>query len=187
MADEPGQPMRRWMREYRNSTGLITYPGLFYSRRVMPTSTAALRHFLNNSTIYIKPEQTRRAARSILAGGGLLTAEGEMHTRQRKVLNPAFAVGYIREIVPRFWEKATDLADVLQTMVATQPPEGIEVFRQLGLATLDIIGSAGCVSSFHILMKKGSDMNSILYIIRMIHSQRLMRLYLTSVLELHRF
>jgi cytochrome P450 len=130
------------MRAYRNPSGIITYPGLFYVRRLMPTSTSAIQHVLNNWTLYVKPEQARANLSAIL-GDGLLVAEGEMHKRQRKVLTPAFAVGYVREIVPIFWDKATALADKLQSRLATQSAEGIEINRDLSLATLDIIGSAG--------------------------------------------
>src|SRR5438876_886356 len=100
------------MRRYRNRTGLVSYPGLFYTRRLMPTSSSATQHILNNWTIYVKPEQSRRSLKNIL-GDGLLTAEGDMHKRQRKVLNPAFATGYVRDIVPIFSEKAEDLVDTL--------------------------------------------------------------------------
>jgi cytochrome P450 len=118
------------------------YPGLFQVRRIMPTSTSAIQHILNNWTLYIKPEQLRVNLSANL-GDGLLVAEGEMHKRQRKVLTPAFAVGYVREIVPIFWDKATALADKLQARVASQTPQGIDVDRDISLATLDIIGSAG--------------------------------------------
>jgi cytochrome P450 len=141
-AEEPGQAHKRWMREYRNPTGLVSYPGLFYVRRVMPTSSATVQHILNNWTLYIKPEQSRRALSRIL-GDGLLTAEGEMHRRQRKVLTPAFATGYIRDIVPIFTDKSADLVNTLLHEVSNQGPEGIEMLRYLSRTTLDIIGSAG--------------------------------------------
>jgi cytochrome P450 len=140
--EEPGQAHLRWLREYRNETGLISYPGLFYVRRVMPTTSTTLQHILNNTHIYTKPEQARRSLRTIL-GDGLLTAEGEMHKRQRKVLNPAFAPGYVRDVVPIFEEKAVDMVDLLLEELKNQPAEGIELFRFLSRTTLDIIGSAG--------------------------------------------
>ena len=128
------------MREYRNPTGLVSYPGLFYVLRIMPTSTSAIQHILNNWTIYIKPEESRRALRSIL-GDGLLTAEGEMHRRQRKVLNPAFATGYVRDVVPIFADKANELVDLILEDV--QRGEDVEVFHFLSRCTMDIMGAAG--------------------------------------------
>lgn len=109
----------------------------------MPTSSEAVQHILNNWTIYIKPENARRSLRGIL-GDGLLTAEGEMHKRQRKVLNPAFATGYVRDIMPIFSAKGDDLVSTLIEQLPSQSAEGIEVTGLLGRTTLDIIGSAGC-------------------------------------------
>jgi cytochrome P450 len=130
------------MREFRNPTGLVQYPGLFAVRRLIPTSTAAIQYVLNNPSIYVKPPQSLRALRSIL-GDGLLTAEGEMHRRQRKVLTPAFATGYIRDVMPIFNAKGNDLVEVLMEAMKAQGKEGIEMFSFLSRCTLDIIGSAG--------------------------------------------
>jgi len=130
------------MREYRNPTGLISYPGVFYSRRLFPISGSALQHILNNSTIYVKPDRSRDGLRRIL-GDGLLTAEGEAHKRQRKILTPAFGTGHIRASVEVFSEKAENIVNALQIAVKDQPAEGIEVFKYLSRTTLDIIGKAG--------------------------------------------
>lgn len=139
---DPGEAHLRWLREYRNPTGLISYPVLFYTRRVMPTTSATIQHVLTNSKIYIKPELERKTLENIL-GQGLLTAEGELHKRQRKVLSPAFGTGYVREIVPIFTEKANHLVAVLAEQLNSQKADGIEVFAVLSRCTLDIIGSAG--------------------------------------------
>jgi cytochrome P450 len=108
----------------------------------MPASSSTVQHILNNWTIYIKPAQARTQLKSIL-GDGLLTAEGEVHKRQRKVLNPAFATGYVRDIVPIFWAKSTDMVDLMLEAIKSQSAEGTEVFKFLSRSTLDIIGAAG--------------------------------------------
>ena len=108
----------------------------------MPTSGVTIQHITTNSTIYVKPRFVRKAIERVL-GKGLLTAEGERHKRQRKVLNPAFATGYIREIVPIFSEKATELVNMLLEDVKSQSGEGINVLPLLNRVTLDIISSSG--------------------------------------------
>jgi cytochrome P450 len=142
MNEEPGQAHLRWLRKYRNSTGFITFPGLFYTRHIMATSSLTVQHILNNMNIYVKGEQARRAIESFL-GKGLLTAEGEIHKKQRKVLNPAFATSYIRGIFPIFSAKAEELVDTLLEQVKSQSAEGINVLPLLNRSTLDIMGSAG--------------------------------------------
>lgn len=139
---EPGEAHLLWLDKYRNPTGLVSYPVLFYTRRVMPTTSSTIQHILTNSDIYIKPELERRTLENIL-GQGLLTAEGDLHKRQRKVLSPAFGTGYVREIVPIFTEKADHLVAILEAQLNSQKAEGIEVFGLLSRCTLDIIGSAG--------------------------------------------
>ena len=113
----------------------------------MPTSSFTLQHVLNNNSLYLKPKLERDTLESIL-GKGLLTTEGETHKRQRKVLNPAFAMSYVRDIVPIFSEKANELVDCVFEQLKAQTAEGVEMFRLLSCATFDIIGSAGlCVVS----------------------------------------
>ena len=141
---EPGEAHLLWLRKYRNPTGLISYPVLFYTRRVMPTTSSTIQHILTSSNIYIKPELERKTLERIL-GQGLLTAEGDLHKRQRKVLTPAFGTGYVREIVPIFTEKANHMVAILEAQLNSQESEGIEVFGLLSRCTLDIIGCAGAV------------------------------------------
>ena len=115
---------------------------LFYARDVLVVSSSTAQHVLNNTAIYQKPEADAKAAIDML-GNGLITAEGEIHKRQRKVLNPAFAPGYIRDIVPIFSEKAGELVKLVATQLKSQTAEGINIYPFLKFATLDIIGAAG--------------------------------------------
>jgi cytochrome P450 len=108
----------------------------------MPTSIVTVQHVTSNPTIYVKPGFVRKAIERVL-GKGVLTAEGERHKRQRKVLNPAFSTDYIRNIVPIFSAKATELVTMLLDDVTAQPAEGIDVLPLLNRVTLDIISSSG--------------------------------------------
>lgn len=114
----------------------------------MPTSNVTLQHITSNPSIYVKPEFARIAIERVI-GKGLLTAVGEKHKRQRKVLNPAFSTGYIRDIVPSFSAKATELVNMLLHDVKSrsQATEGINVLPLLNRVTLDIISSSGVSSS----------------------------------------
>jgi len=108
----------------------------------MPTSSATVQYVTSNPTIYVKPRFVRKAIERVL-GKGVLTAEGERHKRQRKLLNPAFSTDYIRKIVPIFSAKATELVTVLLDDVKSQPAQVIDVLPLLARVTLDIISSSG--------------------------------------------
>ena len=109
---------------------------------MIPTSSATVQHVTSNLTIYARPMFARKAIERVL-GKGVLTAEGERHKRQRKILNPAFSTDYIRKIVPIFSAKASELVTVLLDYVKSQLAQEIDVFPLLTRVTLDIISSSG--------------------------------------------
>ena len=45
-----------------------------------------------------------RRGLNLLIGPGLLSATGDIHRRQRKMLNPVFSAAYMRGITPFFYE-----------------------------------------------------------------------------------
>jgi cytochrome P450 len=150
LQEEPGQAHRRWAQKYRNPTGLISFPGVFYTRQLLVTSSATVQHVLN-SGLYLKPSFAKKAMERVL-GKGLLTAEGDQHKRQRKLLNPAFATSYIRDIVPIFSSKAAELVDKMLDDMKLQSAEGMDISPLLRRSTLDIIGAAGLLPSKLYLM-----------------------------------
>ena len=111
----------------------------------MPTSSDTIQHITSNPSIYVKPRFVRKAIERVL-GKGVLTAEGDRHKRQRKVLNPAFSTSSIRRMVPIFSAKARDLVNILLDDVKLQSAQGINVFPLLNRVTLDIISSSGVPS-----------------------------------------
>ena len=142
ITEGPGKAHIRWLRQYRNPTGLITYPSIFYLRRVMPTSAAVVQHILSSPT-YVTPQFVRRSIR-LFGGDGLVAAEGKMHARQRKILSPAFATRNVRDLIPIFEEKADNLVkNLLQRISAETSMARIDISGPVRCATLDIIGSAG--------------------------------------------
>jgi cytochrome P450 len=119
---------------------MISYSSLG-ARRIVPYSPAALAFFLNNPN-FIKPQRTTNFIK-IMIGDGLVTAEYDIHKRQRRILTPAFAIPHIKAITPHFWAKANQLAELWRPLCSTQSEEGIEVGNWTSRATLDVIGLAG--------------------------------------------
>ncbi|CAB4429226.1 unnamed protein product [Rhizophagus irregularis] len=65
---------------------------------------------LNHVYDYIKPPNFLADA-ILIAGRGLVLAEGEEHKRQRKMMNPAFTHNNIKEMVPTFIRVAFTLKE----------------------------------------------------------------------------
>ena len=136
-------PQRTWIKDYDNPIGAISYLSLG-ATRIVPYSPAALAFFLNSPN-YIKPPRASNFIR-IIIGDGIVVAEHDEHKRQRRILTRAFALSYIRQIMPHFWSKAIQLTEEWRPIVESQPGAVIDVLRWMNRVTLDIIGLAGLTS-----------------------------------------
>lgn len=163
--------MARWQAEFGNA---FVYRGFIGGCRLMLLDDLALAHILAHPDDYPKPDFVRDSLASMAAGHqGLLTSEGEMHRKQKKILTPAFATQHVRSLAPVFWHKARQLRDHWRNSTASTTATtnnndidagvGVEisvgddgsttmdVLGWLGQATLDVIGLAGFGYHFHSL------------------------------------
>ncbi|KAI0353766.1 cytochrome P450 [Trametes cingulata] len=115
------------------------------------TDTKALNHIFLHSSEYPRPEYIRRDLSKILCEG-LLCTEGEKYKQQRRVLNPAFGPGQIREATNIFFEKAIELRNQWAAKIENgQQLARIDALHGLNLATLDAIGLAAFDHDFEAL------------------------------------
>jgi hypothetical protein len=122
----------------------------------------AISYILQHTEIFQKDDLTRTFLRRIL-GEGLLNVEGSDHRRQRKVMNPAFGPGLIRDHhLPIFYDKAYQLKEVLLGLISSSSSSGsgsetslhgtrMDISKWLGKTTLDVIGLAGFGYDFNSL------------------------------------
>ncbi|KAJ7272933.1 cytochrome P450 [Mycena rebaudengoi] len=123
----------------------------FILTRLYTMDSKAINHFLMNSDIYQKPEATRYTL-SQLIGPGVLVVEGDIHKKQRKIMNPAFGPAQLRELTGIFVEKSIQLRDIWASQIAQEGRIApVEVMSWLNKATLDMIGLAGFGYSFNAL------------------------------------
>jgi cytochrome P450 len=104
-----------------------------------------MSHVLKNSMIYEKPWQSRRLITGLI-GCGMLSAEGSIHKRQRRVATPAFSIQNMRALVPLVFRKGEELKDRWLSMIAEQDGDGairLDVAHWISRATFDVIGLAG--------------------------------------------
>ncbi|KAF9965356.1 hypothetical protein BGZ70_004998 [Mortierella alpina] len=142
LREEAGVPHRAWIDQYG---GLVCYRGLFNNQRILLADPKAIHHvFVTNSYKYVKAARTRRLLGQV-TGYGVLLAEGDAHKKQRKMINPAFGLGHIKEMVRRFDGQNVDRAR-----------RSIQV---KGDRTLDIIGQAGFGYDFRSLVNPDSELS----------------------------
>ncbi|KAG0221298.1 cytochrome P450 [Mortierella sp. GBAus27b] len=144
LAEDAGVPHLKWIEEY-GGLGLVRYRGIFGQERLLLADPKAIQHvFSTHSYMYVKPKQTVRLLSQVLGFGVLLT-EGDVHRKQRKMLNPAFGHKHIKDMAPIMAGPAKTLGEIWNRRVNESKTGVVEVdvSAQLGSATLDIIGLAG--------------------------------------------
>lgn len=140
--EECGLPQRRWHRKYGP---IVRYFFPFGCERLSIADDMAIRHLtVKNHHNFPKPVRAKLWMVRIL-GEGVLLAENDEHTTQRKALTPGFSTSAIRTFTPIFWDKAIHMAN-LQRQQLEATGEGfisLEVLEWFNRCTLDIIGVAG--------------------------------------------
>lgn len=111
-----------------------------------------MSHILQHSMTYEKPWPSRQLI-SGLIGVGMLSAEGQVHKRQRRVATPAFSIQAMRALIPLVFSKGTELKEKWLFMMkeaGVQPGQGhlINVCSWSSRATFDVMGTAGSSQYF---------------------------------------
>ncbi|KAK0188253.1 cytochrome P450 [Armillaria mellea] len=131
------------------------YKGFLSGSRLMTTDPVALSYILGHAYDYPKPDFVRDTLAAMGAGEeGLVTSEGEVHRRQRKILSPAFSLSHIKSLTPIFWDKAEQLRDIW--LQSSGNSVRVDALSYLARATLDVIGLAGFGYHFDSLSSRGN-------------------------------
>ncbi|KAJ4489396.1 cytochrome P450 [Lentinula edodes] len=114
------------------------------------------------TSAYGYPKSTDSAQITTLQfGRGILSVEGETHSRHRKVLNPAFSVTQLRQFLNLFQRTSTRLADKLQHEELGSDGKVVNVTHWLPRATLDIIGESAFDYKFGALDGEANELSEI--------------------------
>ncbi|KAI0633788.1 cytochrome P450 [Trametes polyzona] len=143
----------RWFEQYGPTFKDTEF---FMTPRVWSMDPRAINHVFTHSVDYQRPEESRKFFSDFFGKGLVLLNYGEQHRQQRRILNPAFGPAQVRGLTEIFVQKAAELRDVWS--MAVQKDGGaarINVNRELGKMTLDIIGLAGFSYDFHAVDPEG--------------------------------
>ncbi|EJU01812.1 cytochrome P450 [Dacryopinax primogenitus] len=146
----------QWLQEYGATYATRV---IFGNWRLNTIDPRAVAHILSHTEIYPKPEPTKAMLRSAI-GEGLVVAEGETHKRQRRIMNPSFSPGQIREVTPIFYDVSYELRDALNRAVDDVSDQQIDIYSWIGRASLDIIGIAGFDYRFNALEDDSNELFS---------------------------
>ncbi|KAI9323423.1 cytochrome P450 [Dichotomocladium elegans] len=158
LREETGAPQKKWAKQYGP---VIRYYGLFNRPRIAITDPVLLKQVLTIQQYdFVKtPEGVRFLSRVL--GHGILVTEGDIHKRQRKLLNPAFSLQSTKDLVPVIYEPVFELFKQWDT-VFTNPnePVAMDISRWMSYVTLDVIGLAAFGEHFK-TVQYGGDSNKV--------------------------
>ncbi|KAH9025548.1 cytochrome P450 [Lactarius hengduanensis] len=129
--DEVGDCEFKWMREYGKCVASDWMPWWSQTDRLMVADPKASKHILHSAGYHYPKTIDRAQFIRLLAGNGLVAAEGQAHHRQRKIMTPAFGT---HQLVQKWKE-------VIAADPSGQPL--VNVVGWFSRASLDIIGEAG--------------------------------------------
>ena len=168
--EPPLAPHTNWIKTYGPT---YRYRLFFGTWRFFTADPTAINYVLQHADLFPKSGLARRDMEAIL-GRGLLVVEGDDHKRQRKILNPSFSLGAVKQMVPTFYDKAFELRDKLAGMVEDSNgvysptpaasvdivpgAKKIDVMRYLTQATIDVIGTAGFDYDFQALKQENNEL-----------------------------
>ncbi|RPD64885.1 cytochrome P450 [Lentinus tigrinus ALCF2SS1-7] len=129
--------------------------GLLGGDQIMTADPKALQHILHKSGYnYPKRRDVSKMSEVFSGGPGITSAIGEVHQRQRKIMNPAFSATQLRRFLPLFQETGLKLCEKWEKEVITVPNKTVYVNKWLARTTLDIIGAAAFDYSYGALDEK---------------------------------
>jgi len=116
----PVELLTGFVRNNLGVNGPDAYEGLFFRYRmfglesVLVNDPKAARHLLGaGAAHYRRPGTVLRVIRPI-AGAGVLTSEGEVWRKQRRILAPSFTPASVELFLPHFQRAAEDLVERLK-------------------------------------------------------------------------
>ncbi|THU80132.1 cytochrome P450 [Dendrothele bispora CBS 962.96] len=166
---EVGKLEEPWFQEYGT---VFRSTGCFGEENLNVIDPKALQHILHASSYrYPKVDDIRKVTRRIF-GRAIVWAEGSVHSRHRKAMNPAFSASQLRTFLSLFQRSTRALCDKWQSEFfssSTNPTtqeeaeeQTINMFTWLPRLTLDVIGEAAFDYKFNALESEDNVLANIL-------------------------
>ncbi|KAJ3778039.1 cytochrome P450 [Lentinula raphanica] len=156
--EELGILETKWFNKY----GLAFRASSCFGEDMLIVADPQALRYITMTSAYRFPKSTDSAQITTLQfGRGVLSVEGEVHVRHRKVLNPAFSATQLRQFLSLFQRTAAKLADRLQQEELGKDGKVINVTHWLPLATLDIIGESAFDYNFGAIDRQTNELSQI--------------------------
>ncbi|KAJ3824937.1 cytochrome P450 [Lentinula raphanica] len=159
--EEVGLLETKWFNEYGTAFRTSSCYG---EDTLMVADPRAIQYVFHTSSYRFPKSRDSQQITKMLFGRGIVWAEGEVHNRQRKALNPAFSASQLRQFLGLFQRSTARLASVWkQEELANNLESGkvINVTHWLPKITLDVIGQSAFNYDFGALDGRANELGEI--------------------------
>ncbi|KAK7060040.1 cytochrome P450 [Favolaschia claudopus] len=141
--------------------------------QVWLSDTRALTHVLVRDTHVFDETPAMTSEFHYCFGPGLISVRGDIHKKQRKMIQPLFGAAHVRALTPTFWSIASQLATVIRARVNAgfasdaakgikksengQPAAVIDLWKWASRAALEGVGIGSLGYSFDALNDETED------------------------------
>ncbi|KAN0098017.1 Cytochrome P450 [Tylopilus felleus] len=160
LSPDSGQVYEKWAEEYG---GVYEVAGSFGSKKIVLCDPKAIAHLWGGEPwTYVLTPFGFIATETFVGKGGMLTARGESHRRQRKTLTPAFSNAAIRNLTSVFYDSAYKAKAAWDHLIESNGSSAvIEVQSWMNHISLDTIGIAGFSHDFGSLDGKHNSVTEV--------------------------
>ncbi|KAM5530700.1 hypothetical protein V8D89_015624 [Ganoderma adspersum] len=174
---EVGEKDFKWVKEYGATWRIASHLG---TQVLMTADPKAMQHVFHKSGYnYVKRRDHTEMSR-MFTGPGIISAQGEVHQRHRKIMNPAFSAPQLRTFLTLFQDIGVKMCDKWKTEVLDAPNKTVYVNKWLARTTLDIIGEAAFAYDYGALDQKNDRLSKVysnIFIKTALHSSKRLLLW----------
>ncbi|PBK79070.1 cytochrome P450 [Armillaria gallica] len=151
----------KWLQEYG---AVFRIGGCFAQDVLMLSDPKALKYVLHTSGYQFPKSPDIVHLFGALIGSGLAVAEGTVHQRQRRILNPAFSASQLRQSLPLFQSFISKLINKLKREIGNDNAgRVIDVIPWTRKVALDIVGITAFRYHFNALDDGASELREALH------------------------
>ncbi|THU77200.1 cytochrome P450 [Dendrothele bispora CBS 962.96] len=148
-----------WTREYGAALRLA---GCFREDILLIVDPQALHHILHVSGYRYRKPTYYQLGNKRLFGRGIVWAEGAVHQRHRKILNPAFSTSHLKQFTPLFERLTRHFIEKWDEELGSEDSKVFDVSKWFPRVTLDVIGESAFNFKFGALDDATNELSTAL-------------------------
>ncbi|KAK7676950.1 hypothetical protein QCA50_020068 [Cerrena zonata] len=127
---------------------VVKLQSLFGRKALFVFDPRALHNIVIKEPYTYEPAEWFTIPIRLMLGPGVLVTYGDLHRRQRKMLNPVFSIKHMRSMTPLFYRVAYNLRNGIKNHLSSSSQDSVDILHWMHRTALELIGQGGLGYSF---------------------------------------